>query len=468
MLLRNSGRFLNSLAFRLTLTYAFISTISLLAVLAVSYLALQSTLQSRLDEEMAGEIQEYGSLLQTQDLAVLRDVLAREAVSEGTDRIFFRVLNPAGDEVISTDMTAWDGVGVNKSSLLSAAGGKTVFETARYGTRPYPVRILYGRIGADLVMQMGESSSANAKTLQGFRKVFGLGILGCVCCSIAVGILMARRSLKGVRDVTRAAGRISSGDWDSRVPVSRRYDEIDELAASFNAMVEHVHALIRELKEVTDDIAHDLRTPITRMRVAAETALSNASKPRDEEQLAGNIVEECDRVLELINTMLDISQTEAGARPLARERIDLSSVVEDVYELFRPAAEDKGVALRLEQQRQMLVDGDTRRLKRAIAHIVDNAVKYTMPGGSVTVNCSGNADKADVSISDTGVGIPEEDLEKVFARFYRVDKSRAEAGNGLGLSLSRAILRAHGGDVTVTSVFGEGSTFTATVPAVNN
>jgi signal transduction histidine kinase len=466
MSLKNRIPVVNSVAFRLTLTYALICTGSLLAVMTVSYLALQSTLQRRLDEVLVSEIWEYGSLLKTQEFEVLRDVLVQEAVSEGTDRVFFRVLHKTGETILATDMSAWDDVGVAKPHLLSAMEGTTVFETHHHPSRVHPVRIVYGPVGPDLVMQLGESTVANAAILQHFRQVFGFGILGFVVCSMGVGLVMARRALGGVRRVTQAARDISSGGWDSRVPVSHRYDEIDELAASFNEMVERIQILIRELKEVTDDIAHDLRTPVTRMRIVAESALAHFPESGTPEDVAGHVLEECDHLLELINTMLEISQTEAGAWPLARERTDVSLVAEELCDLFQPASEDKKVALSFSGQTGLLVDGDAKRLTRAMAHILDNAVKYTAPDGAVSVECALQNGAATVSVRDTGAGIPEENLDKIFARFYRVDKSRAETGNGLGLSLSRAILKAHGGDVTVSSVLGEGSTFVLTLPLV--
>ena len=275
---------------------------------------------------------------------------------------------------------------------------------------------------------------------------------------------MAHRALSGVERITQTAQDISSGAWESRVSVSHRSDEIDALAEAFNEMIDRIQILIRELREVTDDIAHDLRTPITRMRIAAESALSSIPAPQSQAEVAGQVLEECDHLLDLINTMLEISQTEAGARPLTCAATDISVLAEDVCELFRPAAEDKALTLRFRGQAELLVDGEAKRLQRAIAHILDNAIKYTNSGGTITVECARVKNTASLSVSDTGVGIAERDLEKVFARFYRIDKSRAEGGNGLGLSLASAILRAHGGDITVESVLGKGSMFLATIP----
>jgi len=455
---------MRSLALRLAVMYAFVCVLSLAAVLIISYVALHDTLHARLDEMLTNEIQEYAALLQGQDLEVLSDVLTREVASEGSDRIFFRVLRTSGDVVISTDMTAWRDVTADARHLAAASAGGTVLETLRSPNRAYAARVAYGPIGPGLVLQLGESTAEIVQTLHQFRRVFGLGTIGFLLCSMVVGALMARRALSGVRRVTQGVRAISSGGWDCRVPVSHRNDEIDELAVSFNEMVERIQTLIRELKEVTDDIAHDLRTPVTRMRVAAEAALSRVGAPGNDEKVAGHMVEECDLLLDLINTMLEISQTEAGARPLAREHVDLSAMVGDACELFGPAAEDKGLTLTLAASVSLPIDGEVKRLKRAIAHVLDNAIKYTAPGGAITVECVRAEGMANVTIRDTGVGIPEEDLGRVFARFYRADKSRTEGGNGLGLSLSRAILRVHGGDITVTSVAGEGSAFTMTIP----
>ena len=455
---------MKSVAFRLTLMYAGISALSLLAVLVVSYFVLGSSLRRRLDQSLLNEVMEYGALLETQSLEVLRDVLEREAVSEGTDQVFFRVLDGSGTEILASEMASWSDVGANQARMLEAAQGRTVFETHRHDERAYPVRIAYGLVAPGLVLQLGESMGGNVEVLRQFRQVFELAAMALVLCSIMAGGVMARRALSGVQQVTQTARDIASGAWDSRVPQSDRNDEIDELAAAFNDMVGRVQVLLRELREVTDDIAHDLRTPIMRMRATAETALGKATANEAQTEMAGSILEECDGLLGLINTTLEISQTEAGAKPLACERVDVSSTVEDVFELFQSPAEDKGVTVELRQEPGLFVDADPQGLRRALAHIVDNAVKYTRAGGRVDIAAARRGDQAVVSVSDTGVGIAEGDLTKVFARFYRGDESRSENGNGLGLTLSRAICRAHGGDVTVASELGGGSTFEVSLP----
>ncbi|MCL4216638.1 MAG: HAMP domain-containing protein [Candidatus Hydrogenedentes bacterium] len=453
-----------SAALRLTLMYTMICTLSLLSVFMLSYLWLERTLHRQLDEGLINEIGEYRSLLAAQDITVLKDVLEKEAISEGTETIFFRVLDAEGKTLIQTDMSAWQEAPVNAGSLEQALAGTAVLETYEMPSSPYPARIIYGRVSPDSVLQLGESTAGIDEMLRHFRDMLILGTLMLTGSSVFVGWLMARRALSGVIRVTDVARQISNGDWHNRVPVSARMDEIDDLALSFNDMVEHVQVLIRQLKEITDDIAHDLRTPITRMRMATEAISADRTKSPDATALADEITEDCDRLLEIINTMLEISQTEAGVRPIALENLDLAVIVEDVCELFRPAAEDKGIHMVFESAPGLIVSGEGKRLKRATAHIVDNAIKYTEPGGAVTVRCQCAGTMASVSTQDTGIGIPLADMEKIFARFYRVDQSRGTGGNGLGLCLSRAIIRAHGGDIRVDSEEGAGSTFVMQLP----
>jgi signal transduction histidine kinase len=181
--------------------------------------------------------------------------------------------------------------------------------------------------------------------------------------------------------------------------------------------------------------------------------------------MAASAIEECDRLLGMINTMLMISKTEAGVERPAREKMDLAVLAREACELFGTMAEDKGVSLSCNASGQLDICGDTRMIQRVIANLLDNAIKYTGAGGTVVVSVSENGEGAAViAVKDTGIGISARDLPRIFERFYRCDQSRSVAGTGLGLSLARAIARAHGGEVMAASRPGEGSTFTLTLP----
>jgi signal transduction histidine kinase len=182
------------------------------------------------------------------------------------------------------------------------------------------------------------------------------------------------------------------------------------------------------------------------------------------EGMAASTIEECDRLLDMINTMLMISKTESGVDQISREEIDLAVLVQKACELFEPTAEDKGVTLSCDVPGRTRLTGETRMIQRMLSNLLDNAIKYTPSGGSITVSAREDNAHVVISVKDTGVGISSSDLPRIFERFYRCDQSRSQSGIGLGLSLARAIARAHGGDITATSTPNQGSTFTVTLP----
>jgi signal transduction histidine kinase len=246
--------------------------------------------------------------------------------------------------------------------------------------------------------------------------------------------------------------------------VKAKGDEIDQLAITFNQMLDRIQALLTEIKEMSDNIAHDLRSPITRIRGIAEVTLTTGKSLGEYEAMAASTIEECDRLLDMINTMLMISKAEAGVDHLIREEIDLTEVVQEACKLFEPTAEDKGIALGYHLPDESRFLGDTQMIQRMLSNLLDNAIKYTPPGGSVGVSVSENDGQVVVSVKDTGIGISPRDLPHIFERFYRGDESRSQSGIGLGLSLARAIARGHGGDITATSTPNQGSTFIITLP----
>ncbi len=251
---------------------------------------------------------------------------------------------------------------------------------------------------------------------------------------------------------------------ERRVPVKTRGDEIDQLAMTFNQMLDRIQNLVTEIREMSDNIAHDLKSPIARIRGIAEVTLTTAKSVAEYETMAASAIEECDRLLDMINTMLMISKTEAGVDRPACEALDLASLVREACELFGTTAEDRGVTLRCTLPATCNLRGDTRMIRRPISNLLDNALKYTPAGGAVTVSVEATPQNALLTVRDTGIGIPSGDLSRIFERFYRRDQSRSQAGIGLGLSLARALARDHGGEITVTSRPGEGSTFTVTLP----
>ena len=279
-----------------------------------------------------------------------------------------------------------------------------------------------------------------------------------------IGWFMARRALRGVQAITRTATEIAHGNLDRRVEVRAQGDELDALARTFNLMLDRIHALIIGMREMTDNLAHDLRSPLGRIRASAEMILTDNGSKAEAEAMVAATAEECDRLLEMINTTLDIAEAESGAALLKLVEFDLVELVGDAVELFQPLAEDKQVTIAVDLPDACRIRGDRQRLQRVVANLLDNAVKYTPVGGRVTIKLDDQGEWLKLSIQDTGVGISPAETARIFERFYRCDRSRSELGNGLGLSLALAFVRIHGGDIAVDSVPEQGSTFTILLP----
>jgi heavy metal sensor kinase len=388
-----------------------------------------------------------------------------EAESNGVEVMFLRVVNAVGEETVSSNMEPWKGININEVALRrQAAGGGHVFETVTVPDHPNSVRVVYGAIGPGMIMQIGRSLKDDEKLLEIVRETFIMTLVMLMLPATLIGWFMARRALRGVEEVTSTVMEIANGRLDLRVPVKARGDEIERLATAFNAMLDRIRALIAGMREITDNIAHDLRSPITRIRGTAEMTLASTSMGDDQSSLATSTIEECDHLLEMINTMLDITETEAGAAELRSENVNLSELSQDACELFAPMAEDKGITVVAETDPDVEVTGDRQRLQRMMANLLDNAIKYTPVGGRISVSVRGSAETVILAVSDTGIGIAEQDFPRIFERFYRGDRSRSRAGSGLGLSLARAIVLAHSGSIAVSSSPGKGSTFAVTLP----
>ena len=318
------------------------------------------------------------------------------------------------------------------------------------------VIVLYGSHGL--------SKQALSALREDFREYLAWPLLFVIILSALVGWFMARRALSGVVQLTRTAKAVADGALKERVPVKGRQDEIDRLAMTFNTMLDRISALIQGMKETNDSIAHDLRSPIARMRGIAEAALTSESSSEAHRVLAGDIIEQCDRLLGMINTVLDISEAEAGVAKLVIEDLNVAEVVRDAVGLFLPMAEDKHITALVQAPSALRCYSDRRKLQRILGNLLDNAIKFTSPGGTITITLNGNAKEVSIWIKDTGVGISNEDTSRIFEKFFRADKSRSEAGSGLGLSLAKAFAYSLGGSITVTSIPAEGSLFEVTLP----
>jgi heavy metal sensor kinase len=410
-------------------------------------------------------VNRFSTLLAAEGVEAVKGAAVIEAQAAGVKKVFFRFLSLNGQAFSSSNMSYWKDILIDEMALRELLGGSShVFETIAIRDRREEVRILYAMISPSIILQVGQTMESYSRFLDAFKGIFITTMTFLILLAAGVGWFMARRAVSGVEAVTRTAQKISGGTLEERVPVKARGDEIDQLATTFNQMLDRIQTLLTEIKEISDNIAHDLRSPITRIRGIAEVTITTGKSLNDYENMAASTIEECDRLLDMINTMLMISKTESGVDKLLHEEIDLTALAQEACELFKPTAEDKGVSLSCDVPKVSHFIGDTQMIQRMISNLLDNAIKYTPSGGSVTVSIIDNDTDVVVSVKDTGGGISSNDLSRIFERFYRCDQSRSQPGIGLGLSLARAIARAHGGEITVTSNLDQGSTFTVILP----
>jgi signal transduction histidine kinase len=316
------------------------------------------------------------------------------------------------------------------------------------------------RLPDGTLFHVGKSSEIRVDILARFRAWAALLLLAGSALAVAVGLLVTRRALLPLRRLHEALeGIVHTGKVETRVPVRGDGDPLDDLSRVFNEMLARIEALIEGLRGSLDNVAHDLRTPLARLRATAEGALQKDDDPEAQRAALVRCVEECDRLSTTLTTLMDISEAETGTMALDRREVEAGEVVRDAIALYEDTAEEKGVALAGEADGGLRLEADPVRLRQALANLVDNAVKYTPPGGHVRLRAWKHGGRVAFECADDGPGIPVEELPRIWDRLYRGDRSRSERGLGLGLSLVRAIARAHGGTVSVESTPGAGSRF---------
>jgi len=455
------ARLRDALGFRLGLWYALLFVAGGVTLTLLTYAFLASALAQRDQELVLSSLERYVDRYRRGGLAGLEEAVASDRIAGRQESLFVRVLG-SGEEALFVNLpAAWSELDL---APLRAPGAGPKPAWARLAARGTAFEVASVRLRDGTLLQVGKSAEARADILARFRSRALLLLLSAVGIAVCGGILLTRSALAPVRSLSAALGAIvRTGQVSTRVPARGDGDPLDDLSRLFNEMLDRIEALIAGLRGSLDNVAHDLRTPLARLRATAEGALIRGGDVEALRAALADVVEECDRVSSVLTTLMDISEAETGAMALRLESVDVGELLRETAELYAEVAEEKGVALRVEPAPGLELVADRARLRQALANLVDNAVKYTPAGGHAALSARGNG-RIVLECRDDGPGIPPGDLARIWDRLYRGERSRAERGLGLGLSLVRAIARAHGGEASVDSAPGRGSVFRMELP----
>ena len=453
----------SAFALRLGLWYAVLFIVSAVALAVTTYVLLARALAAQDHGVLESMLSRYAVEYERSGLAGLQELIQADAGQGRHERLLVRVVNDRTEVVYFATPPGWAAFDLSllDAPALARSGFGTIDRLP--GGAVLEVGTVTLRNGVNV--QVGRSSDVRDELLDRFR-ARGLQVLALIAiAAVAGGFLLTRAGLAPLRALEATVRSIlETGQFSARVPVTRHSrDPLDELGARVNEMLERIEKLVAGMRATLDNVAHDLRTPLTRFRNVAETALvaGNAEGARD---ALAQALEEAGRVSATLTALMDISEAETGTMALVREPVAVSAVVEEAVALYADEAEDKGIALRSAVPADLRVIGDHTRLRQVFANLIENAVKYTERGGRIDIDARAADGFVTVTVSDTGIGIAPEHLPHVWDRLYRADASRTARGLGLGLSLVKAVVEAHGGHVQVSAVPRQGSVFAVSLP----
>ncbi len=433
-------RLFRTQAFRIVLVYVFLFAISVTAIIGFTYWNTRRALDAQTDETIQAEITGLSEQYQRQGVQGLAYIISSRSSHAGQS---FYLLADSNFRRIVGNLDSWP--------TTTKVGDFVEFEYESRTDNVSERRQARGRIfsltgGYQLLV--AQDVHERYLTDRFFTTTLPWTVFLMLVLGLIGGAFFSRNLLTRLDSINRTSEEIMAGDFSRRVPVSRANDEFDALAVNLNRMLERIERLMKGVREVSDSVAHDLRTPLNRLRNRLEAALKQVEGSGNTSEIDAAILE-TDRLISTFNAILLIAEADAGVVRETMSPIDLSTIAEDVGEFYLPVAEEKGIRLEIAPSGIAMVDGNRSLISQALANLIDNAIKYTPSSGSVRVSVGDTSRGIELSVSDTGPGIPAAERAHVIERFVRLEESRNSPGTGLGLSLVAAVARFHDAELSL-------------------
>jgi signal transduction histidine kinase len=442
-------KLLQTSTFRLSAAYLALFALSVGAILGYVYLNTAVLIERQTDETIRAEIQALADQYQLRGIAGIIDTVQRRSREE-TGSVY--LLTDAANQPVAGNLSRLPTQASKDSDwiefTIDVHHGDTIEQ--------HVIRAFHADLAGDYEIVIGRDVEASRQFAAIIRQTLYWAIGIALVLGLGGGLLMSRNFLNRVDAITGASRLIMGGDLGGRMPVSGSGDELDRLAHALNEMLDQIERLMAGMQEVTSNVAHDLRTPLTRIKARVESAL-RSTDPAEYRDALDKTVEESDRLLQTFNALLSIAKAESGQSRSGLAEIDARTVLNDVTELYTPMVEEQGGSLTYDEGGgELPVKADRQLLAQAVSNLIDNALKYGAKEGQppeITVSGACEGDHVVIEVSDRGAGIAEADRAHVVDRFVRLDISRSKPGNGLGLSLVAGVMKLHGGELVLADNF---------------
>ncbi len=445
------------------LVWRFCRLLTIIGVVAFGsvYFILQDYFDNKQRQDITSEMLEWEKIYYEEpSLKLLNAEIASELENEGKSRIHCRIVSSDGSKNISTPTDSWEFLPDIPKNIQP---GHSIIVT--FKNEGNNAMAIFRKLSDGTLFYYAIIDKDEQRFLTHYRQVSTWTLILALILSLPWIHFLIKKEIKGVDEVATVAENISAtGRFNRKVSEEWQAKEIHQLAHSFNLMQQKIQNLLKELREVTNDVAHDLRSPLTRLRGVAETTLTGTDQSNEAyQEMAGNMVEECDRLVSLVNTMLEIAEAEAYSPKTSK--VNLKKLVQDAGNVFEAVAEMKGIEFNTAfPDQDCFITGNESQLQRALGNLLDNAFKYSPGKSYISCSLQRTGKNFVICVKDTGIGVAPDEQEAIFHRFYRCDRSRTSSGNGLGLSYVKAVVQSHNGEVKVNSQLGEGSEFIVKLP----